>query len=141
MTARLPFEYADPASVQTAGFRIDLPVLLGGKSGLMQAYAMASHAPGAYFGNNWDAFFDILCDLRWITEREVLIAHADLPRFEGDDLRLYLETLRDAISEWAEINRDASESGEDGPDDLPLHNLRVVFPEAQRAAVEAALGA
>ena len=32
-----------------------------------------------YFGNNWDALYDCLSDLSWITEKKTTIVHTDIP--------------------------------------------------------------
>jgi hypothetical protein len=55
--------------------------------------------PG-YFGFNWDALYDCLRDLGWIPCRKVVLVHAALPNLPADDLKLYLEILRDSALDW-----------------------------------------
>jgi RNAse (barnase) inhibitor barstar len=54
-----------------------------------------------YFGWNWDALYDLLCDFSWIHEKYITIIHSDLPmQLEKEDARTYLEILRDAVGSW-----------------------------------------
>ncbi len=54
-----------------------------------------------YFGRNWDALYDLLCDFSWIQQRRIVIIHHDLPIDLGEkDSRIYLQILRDAAKDW-----------------------------------------
>jgi hypothetical protein len=55
--------------------------------------------PG-YFGFNWDALNDCLRDLEWIPCRKVVLVHAVLPNLPEEDLKIYLEILRDSVLDW-----------------------------------------
>ena len=67
-----------------------------------------------YFGYNWDALYDLLCDLSWISQRRVVIIHEGLPfQLADKELRTYLELLIDAVKSW-------------GPKEN--HELAVIFP-------------
>ncbi|MFM0381165.1 barstar family protein [Paraburkholderia strydomiana] len=79
--------------------------------------------PG-YFGFNWNALFDCLRDFHWINERMVLIVHDDVPALALSEMKIYLEVLRDAVTDW--------KPGE-------AHALQVVFDEKDRARIENAL--
>jgi len=76
--------------------------------------------PG-YFGFNWNALFDCLRDFHWIAERNVAIVHDDLPKLPKEEMRTYLEILRDAIVDW--------KLGE-------IHSLQVVFDEKDRSCIQ-----
>ncbi|MDR1744812.1 MAG: barstar family protein [Planctomycetota bacterium] len=79
--------------------------------------------PG-YCGGNFDAFWDCVRDLD-AGEREIVILHKDVPRIPEEDLRTYLELLRDAVLFW-----------KNHPDE---HSLAVWFPVSDRKKVEAVL--
>jgi len=55
--------------------------------------------PG-YFGFNWDALYDCLRDLNWIPCEKVVLVHESLPKLKKEDLRVYLEVLRDSVLDW-----------------------------------------
>jgi barstar (barnase inhibitor) len=79
-----------------------------------------------YFGNNWDALIDCLSDLSWLEAAEVVIAHEGLPSLPRGELRLYLTCLQDVLDRLALRGHSAP-------------GLRLVFREADRAAIEAIL--
>ena len=53
-----------------------------------------------YFGDNWDAFFDILCDLSWVHQYYVVLFHFNLPFVDNVKNSTYLDVLIDAIRVW-----------------------------------------
>nr|WP_282187675.1 barstar family protein [Pseudomonas sp. MWU12-2020] len=75
--------------------------------------------PG-YFGYNWDALYDCLRDLSWVPCHKIVLVHESLPELPRDDLKIYLEILRDSVLDWI---------GDDG------RELEVVFKEVDRAVV------
>jgi hypothetical protein len=77
-----------------------------------------------YFGENWNALFDCLRDFHWVDKRRIVLVHDDVPDIPADDLRVYLEILRDAVTDWR--------AGEP-------HELVVVFDEGSLDAVANAL--
>lgn len=80
-----------------------------------------------YFGHNWDALYDFLCDLSWIPERRIIIIHEGLPsQLTYSELRTYLELLIDAVKNWK-------------PEEN--HELEVVFPLDSRLRVREILKA
>jgi RNAse (barnase) inhibitor barstar len=79
--------------------------------------------PG-YFGYNWDALYDCLRDLSWMPCHKVVLVHESLPELPRDDLKIYLEILRDSVLDWI---------GDDG------RELEVVFKEVDRAVAESLL--
>jgi hypothetical protein len=60
-----------------------------------------------YFGHNWNALWDCLCDLSWIEQRRVIILHQDLPPLVREALSIYLSILSDWVRVWEP--RDAHE--------------------------------
>lgn len=79
--------------------------------------------PG-YFGYNWDALYDCLRGLSWVPCHKIVLVHESLPELPRDDLKIYLEILRDSVLDWI---------GDDG------HELEVVFKEVDRAVAESLL--
>jgi len=55
--------------------------------------------PG-YFGFNWNALEDCLRDFSWVSEEKIIIVHDALPNISNDDLKIYLEILRDTVLDW-----------------------------------------
>ncbi len=81
--------------------RIDLSGAAG-KDGLLGALARALRFPD-WFGGNWDALQDALCDLSWLGEERplvLLVEGADASRPAGGDLDTLLDVLRSAARYW-----------------------------------------
>ncbi len=76
--------------------------------------------PG-YFGFNWNALYDCLCDLSWIPCNKVVFLHDALPKVPEHDLQVYLDILKDAVLGWT--NDDS-------------HELVAVFQASEQATVE-----
>jgi len=57
-----------------------------------------------YFGKNWDALFDCLCDFHWINERNIVIFHSRVPSLSASDLNIYIDILKDACLRWTKSN-------------------------------------
>lgn len=60
-----------------------------------------------YFGNNWDALYDCLCDLNWINASKIILFHKEIPRIDDKLLAIYLNILNDAVKLW---EKDSSKS-------------------------------
>lgn len=55
-----------------------------------------------YFGNNWNAVDECICDLSWLSPGDVVVIHKDLPLVDNRvSLSIYLSVLRDAVGSWA----------------------------------------
>lgn len=95
------------------------------KSHLLRQLSEDLRFPG-WFGHNWDALYDCLCDLGWIPERRVVLVHERIdPAFPEDELRVYLQLLREAVEDWRTAGSE--------------HELVVAFSEADLARLEAAI--
>jgi RNAse (barnase) inhibitor barstar len=57
----------------------------------------------SYFGKNWDALYDCLCDLNWITEKSLLMMHQDVPFKSSKEQETYLKLLLDVVNHWEKI--------------------------------------
>ncbi len=74
-----------------------------------------------YFGHNWDALYDLLCDLSWIPQRRVVIIHEGLSsQLTDQELGTYLKILIDAVKSW-------------GPNEN--HELAAIFPSSSQERV------
>lgn len=75
----------------------------------------------SYFGFNWDALFDCLCNLAWLdADTRVVLRHEDLPALSADNTKHYLKVLRDAVDSWR-----------GSPD---RHTIEVILPDAEKTA-------
>lgn len=100
-----------------------IPAGISDPKALLRAVADALCFP-AYFGENWNALFDCLRDFHWTEKRSIVLIHEDVPHIPADDLKVYLEVLRDAAADW--------KVGEP-------HELVIVFDEKSKDAVANAL--
>ena len=112
------FQYLDDPSTRTAAAdeRVArVPATVQSKEDLLAHLAKELSLP-AHFGHNWDALDEVLRDLSWIREKRVVIVHLGAPTLEP-----YYAVLRESVADWSPGDR---------------HELAVVFPSAQRDAVE-----
>ena len=77
-----------------------------------------------YFGFNWNALFDMLCDFNWIKQQRIVLVHDNMPILDEKELNIYLEILLDAVKLW--------EDWKEGEE----HCLEVVFPEKARCLIQ-----
>lgn len=70
-----------------------------------------------YFGFNWDALLECLCDFNWVKQEKINILHHDLPNLNDKELYLYLDILEESIKNWKTY---------DGP--FKKYELNVIFP-------------
>lgn len=72
------------------------------KPELLQRMAIALQFP-AWFGHNWDALADCLCDLSWLPARRYtleLVHSQDLRHADPDTLHILVEILAEAAAFW-----------------------------------------
>lgn len=98
------FQFGQPeVSSATDAFNINLPANIESKPQLMDAYARLMHPP--YFGSNWDALYDLLCDLTWIEKPVVRVLHQDMPLvMDSEAAKTYIKLLVDALDSWKADN-------------------------------------
>ncbi|MFS2189218.1 barstar family protein [Mucilaginibacter sp. Mucisp84] len=53
-----------------------------------------------YFGGNWNAVYDCLCDFHWIEKKGVVLVHNVMPMLTEEKLKAYIEVLHDATKSW-----------------------------------------
>jgi hypothetical protein len=125
----LPFKgliFVDqPAEWQQPGARlVRIPGGVRSKRKLLGLLAGELEFP-AYFGGNWDALEECLCDLSWLPANQpIALIHEDLPLRPRSSNRATYVKLLAACADWT--------SGQQ-------HEIRVVFPTASQADVRASL--
>jgi len=79
----------------------EVPVGIQSEAVLMDALYNALRLPD-YFGGNWDALDECICDLSWLPPGDVILKHKDLPLSENrKSLSIYLDVLKCAVEEWS----------------------------------------
>lgn len=119
MTTTAPFLFGPRTYDTNHVFYARLSSEIYTQSQLLEALYYVLWFPG-YFGFNWNALFDCLKDFHWVKERVVVLVHDGLPKLSNDELKIYLEILRDAVIAWGATDE---------------HQLEVVFDESDRERV------
>ena len=126
------FKFTDPSIYKTSAdsFVLQIPHGIESKMELLDALSNTGKFP-SYFGKNWDALFDCLRDFSWISQKQVVILHSDLPLIgNAQECQIYLETLQTSIKDWAGRPTQLQPLSE--PQSVTNHNLVVVFPIANQ---------
>jgi hypothetical protein len=112
---------------------------------LLEALSVALRFPD-YFGRNWNALNECICDLSWLPPGDVALIHNDLPMADNRaSLSMYLSVLRDAVGNWSTRGSNliyASPEKWDATGERELLVKRrffVVFPPDIRSTVESLL--
>lgn len=112
------------------GFAAIIPEEIPDLEHLFDIYTKELKLP-SYFGRNWDALNELLHDLFWIKEKNIIITHRDLPvNLSDKELKIYLEILHDAITIWEESPR----KGFTPP--KIMHKLIVTFPDKYKETIK-----
>jgi hypothetical protein len=120
-----PFYFGDVARLCTSeDFVAELPEEITTVDQLFQAYYELLEFPG-YFGFNWNAMDECLCDLVWIKNRRVIIVHKALPSIEDSQVKIYLDVLAYCVREWKKDE---------------AHEVIVAFPAGSERLVNSLLG-
>lgn len=127
--------------------RAEVPANILSTESLLEALSIALRFPD-YFGQNWNALDECICDLSWLPPGDVVIIHKDLPLVDDHgSLSIYLCILRDAVRNWATNGSNliyASPGRKPAPGELePLARRKfvVIFPAENESAVRSVLGA
>lgn len=96
------------------GFVVKLDKDIVGKKSLLDEISVKFSFPN-YFGHNWDALVDCLCDLSWIKQYNISLIHTMIPCLEKRELLDYIHTLREVMHAWENARE-------------PQHQFDVVFP-------------
>ena len=101
-------------------FRATIPEGIKSKSVLLEALYDALRFPD-YFGSNWDALDECICDLSWLPAGRVALIHRDVPLPGNHDAQLiYLSILKDAHMQF-------SRGG--------TRDIDILFPESARCSI------
>jgi hypothetical protein len=96
-----PFLFrADPSAYRAEGAMVvRIPAKARGKEKVFGVLATKLRFP-SYFGHNWDALEECLCDLSWLGDQpRVVIVHEAFPfSAAGDALATYQSILADAVA-------------------------------------------
>lgn len=115
-----PFKFTDSFPTGTDDFVARVPAGLRSAEDLLQALYDSLRFPG-WFGFNWNALLDSLCDFHWTDMHRIVLTHQDLPDLDpSSDQLVYLEILAEAIARW-------------GAD--KTRTLVVIFPADSLAAI------
>ena len=104
-------------------FVAQIPMGINGKEPLLVMLKQLLRFPD-YFGCNWDALKDCLCDFSWIQGHDIVLKHQDIPNLNEKELLVYLGVLLESINSWR--------TGQE-------HLLIVTFPEKYRKEIETVL--
>ena len=100
--------------------RVTVPAGIVSPAELLRVLADGLLFP-SYFGCNWDALFDCLCDFTWLEDRtRVVICHRDVPELPPPHRDTYLKVLSDAVDSWRDFPRE--------------HTLEVEFSDGDLAS-------
>jgi RNAse (barnase) inhibitor barstar len=111
------FRFEDFAKADMAAFVAELPVGIRSRAVLFDELDRKLKFPD-YFGGNWDALWECICDLSWLPCGTVVVKHSDLPLAEDfAEAKIYLSILERAVRKLA------------GSKD---HELIVMFPRKSR---------
>jgi len=125
--------------------RAEVPAGIQNEAALLEALYNSLRFPD-YFGGNWDALNECICDLSWLPPGDVILSHTDLPLSEDRAaLCAYLKILKRAIENWNTTGSNMifvspekfDASGERAL--LVKRKLLVVFPPHTQSTVEGIL--
>ncbi|MBO4317334.1 MAG: barstar family protein [Mailhella sp.] len=64
------------------------------------AQIYSAFEPKTEAGRNWDALDEVLCDLSWIKQKDIMIVNAGLENLPEKDVRVYADILANASGHW-----------------------------------------
>ena len=94
------FEISDRILSDPNNFILRIPQGIQTVDELFNYYIKEAKFP-QYYGGNWDAFKDCLCDFSWIEQHKIIILHEDLPLMRKvKDAQTYVDILITAVNVW-----------------------------------------
>lgn len=121
MSVQNPFLFCDSPEYNIKDvFCVRLDPTICKEDMLLEEFFYLLWFPG-YFGFNWNALYDCLKDFHWMPFHKVVLIHETIPDLPHEDLKIYIDILRDSVLSW--------KPGEE-------HSLEVVFKESHREAIE-----
>lgn len=117
---KTPFRFVDLAEATGGVYWARLAKGIRNFDELMIALYHVLSFPG-YFGFNWNALSECLCDFHWVTEKKIVLIHARLPDIPDEQLQTYLKILSEAVLYWRP-------EGE--------HEFEVIFSETDQVEIE-----
>jgi RNAse (barnase) inhibitor barstar len=114
------FAFGDDGASDDATVHANVPQNITCKAALLATIATQLSFPD-YFGGNWDALEECICDLSWLPTGRVLVKHVDVPLVE--DVRsamAYVAILKSAARKMSKSEH---------------HPLSIVFPAQYRDQV------
>jgi RNAse (barnase) inhibitor barstar len=73
------------------------------KSELLQELSHQLRFPD-YFGKNWDALYDCMTDLSWISERQIIVVLSNFSCLKEDEKKTFWNIVNDVVKYWNNNN-------------------------------------
>lgn len=101
-----PFIFIDRDAVTTDGIVFDIMAKdLKCSQELFDHFGQVTGGWNTYFGSNWDGFYDVFCDLQWITEYHIVVYLHQLPFIDPKNNQELISVLIDVEKNWLDANR------------------------------------
>jgi len=114
----------DNIPIPESSFVVDIRNKITDQDELYEVYKKTVTFPD-YFGENWNAFWDLMASLHWISQKNLIIRHYTSPFLIDNELKIYLEILHDTIAHWEKYDE---------------HKVFVYFPTEFRKKIKELFG-